>query len=56
MNAIAQTQRYIGQILVRDLGPAPEQLEQALEKQREEGGLLGEILLAMKAIAEERAR
>ncbi len=52
MYAIAQTQRYIGQILVRDLGLRPELLEQALEKQRVEGGLLGGILLGMKAIVE----
>src|SRR5262249_41517258 len=44
--------RYLGQILVRDLGLRPELLEQGLEKQREEGGLLGDVLLRMKAITE----
>jgi len=44
--------RYLGQILVRDLGLKPELLEQALEKQRIEGGLLGEVLLGLKAITE----
>src|SRR6266702_4329749 len=45
--------RYLGQILVRELGLKPELLEQALEKQRAEGGLLGEVLLKMKALREE---
>jgi general secretion pathway protein E len=43
--------RALGQILVRD-GLAPDVLEQALDKQRVEGGLIGEILLGMKAITE----
>jgi general secretion pathway protein E len=46
------TQRYLGQILVRDLGLKPELLEQALAKQQEEGGQLGDVLLRMKAITE----
>jgi general secretion pathway protein E len=45
-------QRYLGQILVRDLGLKPDLLEQGLEKQREEGGLIGDVLLRLKAITE----
>src|SRR5262249_38560762 len=44
--------RYLGQILVRDLGLRQDLLEQGLDKQREEGGLLGDVLLRMKAITE----
>jgi general secretion pathway protein E len=50
--------RYLGQILVRDLGMRPDHLEQALEKQREQAAgpdrlKIGEILLGMKAVSEE---
>ncbi len=44
--------RLLGKILVEQ-GMAPAQLEQALARQRDEGGLIGEALLAMKAIGEE---
>jgi general secretion pathway protein E len=45
--------RYIGQILIRDVGMKPEHLEKALEDQGQNGGLLGEILMRQKAIGEE---
>jgi general secretion pathway protein E len=45
--------RTLGQILVRDLGLRPEVLDQGLDRQRTEGGLLGDALLRMKAITEE---
>ncbi|HET6611054.1 MAG TPA: type II secretion system ATPase GspE [Kofleriaceae bacterium] len=41
---------YLGQILVRDAGLAPDMLERALIKQAEEGGALGDILVRMQAI------
>jgi general secretion pathway protein E len=44
--------RLIGKILVEQ-GLAPAALDQALERQRDEGGLLGDLLLGMKAISEE---
>ncbi|HKA92096.1 MAG TPA: type II secretion system ATPase GspE [Haliangiales bacterium] len=46
-------ERYIGQILIRDLGMRPELLDKALEEQAQSGGLLGEILLRQKAIRDE---
>jgi general secretion pathway protein E len=45
-------ERYIGSILMRELGLKQEQLEEALETQRREGGRLGEILIKMRAITE----
>jgi len=44
----------LGEILVRNCGVAPESIERALTKQREEGGLLGEVLLALKLIDEDQ--
>ena len=41
----------IGELLVRD-GLSPAALERALEIQREEGGLIGEVLVKMKAVSE----
>jgi general secretion pathway protein E len=44
----------IGEILVGRCGVAPESIERALGKQREEGGLVGEILLRLKLIDEDQ--
>ncbi len=43
---------YLGEILVREAGLKPEHLQKALDKQREEGGRIGEILVRMRAIDE----
>jgi general secretion pathway protein E len=48
----ANDKRLLGKILIA-LGLSPTQLELALAKQREEGGLLGDALLRMKVISEE---
>ncbi len=45
--------RYIGQILIRDLGMKQELLDKGLEEQAQDGGRLGEILLRQKAISDE---
>jgi general secretion pathway protein E len=44
----------IGEILVRRCGVAAEVIERALTKQREEGGLLGEVLVRMRLIDEDQ--
>jgi general secretion pathway protein E len=44
----------LGEILVRSCGVPAESIERALTKQREEGGLLGEVLLALKLIDEDQ--
>ena len=44
----------LGEILVARCGVAPESIDRALTKQREEGGLLGEVLLALKLIDEDQ--
>jgi len=43
----------IGAILVEQAGLKPEFLDRALDKQQDEGGLIGEILVRMKAIDED---
>jgi hypothetical protein len=43
-------QMLLGEILVRNCGVAPESIERALTKQREEGGMIGEVLLALRLI------
>ncbi|MBX3158715.1 MAG: type II secretion system ATPase GspE [Deltaproteobacteria bacterium] len=43
----------IGEILMQRCNLAPEVLDRALVKQREEGGLIGEVLVRMKAIDED---
>src|SRR5258708_31965518 len=40
----------LGEILVTRCKVAPEHIERALAKQREEGGLIGEVLLRLKLI------
>jgi general secretion pathway protein E len=49
--AIAPPER-LGEILIRLAGVAPAQIERALAKQQEEGGLIGEVLVRMKVIDE----
>jgi len=44
----------IGEILITRCAVAPESIERGLAKQREEGGLLGEVLLALKLIDEDQ--
>ncbi|MBA3818737.1 MAG: type II secretion system ATPase GspE [Deltaproteobacteria bacterium] len=44
----------IGEILVSRCGVAPESIERALTKQREEGGLLGELLVRLRLIDEDQ--
>jgi general secretion pathway protein E len=47
-------QKRLGQILVDTEGLSPELLEQALATQQKEGGRLGDILVKMRAMAEEQ--
>jgi hypothetical protein len=44
----------IGEILVARCGVAADVIERALAKQREEGGLIGEVLVRMKLIDEDQ--
>jgi len=44
----------IGEILIRQCGVAADSIERALAKQREEGGLLGEVLVRLKLIDEDQ--
>ena len=44
----------IGEILVARCGVAPDSIERALAKQREEGGLIGEVLVRLKLIDEDQ--
>jgi general secretion pathway protein E len=44
----------LGEILVREVGLTPAALERALAKQREEGGLLGEVLLKLRLVDEDQ--
>ncbi|HSD90790.1 MAG TPA: type II secretion system ATPase GspE [Kofleriaceae bacterium] len=46
--------RRIGEILVRQCGVPQDSVERALAKQREEGGLLGEVLLRLRLIDEDQ--
>jgi general secretion pathway protein E len=45
--------RYLGSILLQETSLRPEQLEEGLRVQREEGGRLGEILVKMRVITED---
>ena len=44
----------LGEILVTRCGVAPDSIERALAKQREEGGLLGEVLVRLRLIDEDQ--
>jgi len=46
--------QLIGEILISRCGVAPEAIERGLAKQREEGGLLGELLVHLKLIDEDQ--
>ncbi|MFH0902638.1 MAG: type II secretion system ATPase GspE [Pseudomonadota bacterium] len=48
-----QKDRFLGSILLREGCLRPEQLESALERQRTEGGMIGEVLLRQKMVSEE---
>ena len=50
---VAQTP-LLGEILISRCGVAPESIERALAKQREEGGLIGETLVRLKLIDEDQ--
>jgi general secretion pathway protein E len=59
--AVAQAQAVgrglpslLGEILMQRSGLSPESLDKALAKQREEGGLIGEVLVRMKLIDEDQ--
>jgi general secretion pathway protein E len=44
----------LGEILIGQCGVAPDSIERALAKQREEGGLIGEILLRLKLVDDDQ--
>ncbi|MBK9030102.1 MAG: Flp pilus assembly complex ATPase component TadA [Myxococcales bacterium] len=44
----------IGELLVRDFGVKPDAIERGLAKQREDGGLLGQILVNLRLIDEDQ--
>jgi general secretion pathway protein E len=44
----------LGEVLVARCGVAPDSIERALVRQREEGGLLGEVLVRLKLIDEDQ--
>jgi general secretion pathway protein E len=52
--AIGPVAPLIGEILIGSCGVAPDAIERALAKQRDEGGLLGEVLVRLKLIDEDQ--
>jgi len=44
----------LGEILIANCGVSPDAIDRALTKQREEGGLLGEVLLRLKLIDDDQ--
>ena len=52
--AIGAVPPLLGEILVAKCKVAPEAIERALQKQREEGGLLGEVLVRLKLCDEDQ--
>jgi hypothetical protein len=44
----------LGEILVARCGVTPDAIERALSKQRDEGGLIGEVLVRLKLIDEDQ--
>jgi general secretion pathway protein E len=52
--AIGPVAPLLGEILVASCGVAPDAIERALAKQRDEGGLLGEVLVRLKLIDEDQ--
>src|SRR5690349_11778039 len=51
---VGPTAPLLGEILVTRCGASPEAIERALAKQREEGGLIGEVLVRLKLIDEDQ--
>ena len=51
---LAPFAQLIGEILITRCAAAPDAIERALVKQREEGGLLGEVLVRLKLITEDQ--
>ena len=54
MGPIGPVTPLIGELLVARCGVAPESIEKALARQREEGGLIGEVLVRLKLIDEDQ--
>jgi general secretion pathway protein E len=52
--AIGPVPPLLGEILVASCGVAPDAIERALAKQRDEGGLLGEVLVRLKLIDDDQ--
>jgi general secretion pathway protein E len=52
--AIGPITPLIGELLISRCGVAPESIEKALARQREEGGLIGEVLVRLKLIDEDQ--
>src|SRR5262249_20654843 len=52
--AMGRNSPLLGEVLVENCGVAPDAIERALAKQRDEGGLLGEILVRLKLIDEDQ--
>src|SRR5262249_22888790 len=52
--AIGPVAPLLGEILVASCGVAPDAIERALAKQRDGGGLLGEVLVRLKLIDEDQ--
>ena len=46
--------QLLGELLIARCGVRPDDVDRALAKQREEGGLLGEILLRLKHVDEDQ--
>src|SRR5881398_1135093 len=54
ISIVASHARLLGELLVESCNVAPDAIERALVKQREEGGLIGEVLVRMKLIDEDQ--
>jgi general secretion pathway protein E len=54
VTSISPHTQLIGELLVAHCGVAPAAIERGLAKQREEGGLLGDVLVALKLIDEDQ--
>jgi len=54
IGSIGPVAPLLGEILVSRCGVSPESIERALTKQRDEGGLLGEVLVRLKLIDEDQ--
>ena len=51
---LAPFAQLIGEILITRCAAAPDAIERALVKQREEGGLIGEVLVRLKLVTEDQ--